>query len=454
MENLSEKTMHNTNNLIKEGDYVIIRKENFMKVHRVSKNSIFTITKDDVDTSSIIGKPFWTTFEIVPSSKGNSISVLQSVTKAETLEKLRFDSLKSGVDNRLINDNGTSQQLSKEKILDLRKAGKSGKEIVQTLIENSTSFTTKTEYSQEKYIRKKGKKYFQYLTICRPTIALLQELYFRQDYYKINSLRMDTLAQILSYSDIKSDGVHLLYDSGTLGLVAASILNRIGANTSGSLINLYLGNDPQNTAVKAMNFPSDLLNRLTNLNLKTVIQSKESFGKFPSIESKEDSKIFSKTLETSTEEQSTTECETESIANDDSIEPSSTEDNSRKRKTATDGETDIESNVPQKKSKISATNLLNTTKVDGLVIVAREHPLNIVELLINFVKKSRPFVIFHTNREPLQEIYVLLKQKYRVVNLKLFTNFLRSYQVLTDRTHPDILTSSCNGYLLTGYCTQ
>ncbi|XP_043472640.1 tRNA (adenine(58)-N(1))-methyltransferase non-catalytic subunit TRM6 [Leptopilina heterotoma] len=444
MENLSEETMHNTNNLIKEGDYVIIRKENFMKVHRVSKNSIFTITKDDVDTSSIIGKPFWTTFEIVPSSKGESINNLQPVTKAEMLEKLRFDSLKSGVDNRLINDNGTSQQLSKQKILDLRKAGKSGKEIVQTLIENSTSFSTKTEYSQEKYIRKKGKKYFQYLTICRPTIALLQELYFRQDYYKINSIRMDTLAQIISYSDIKSDGVHLLYDSGSLGLVAASILNRIGANTSGSLINLYLGNDPQNTAVKAMNFPSDLLNRLTNLNLKDLIQSKERVAKIPPTESKEDSPEILKT-----EKQSTAESGTECAENKES-----SEDNSRKRKTPTDTDTDLESNVPQKKSKTCATNLLSTTKVDSLVIVAREHPLNIVELLINFVKKSRPFVIFHTNREPLQEIYVLLKQKYRVVNLKLFTNFLRSYQILTDRTHPDILTSSCNGYLLTGYCTQ
>lgn len=443
MENQCEENMYDhTNNLIKKGDYVIIRKENFMKVHKVGENSIFTIAKDEVDTSSIIGKPFWTTFEIVPSKKCETINTLQPVTKAETLDKLRFDSLKSGVDNRLINDNGTSQQLSKENILDLRKAGKSGKEIVQTLIENSTSFTTKTEYSQEKYIRKKGKKYFQYLTISRPTIELLQEIYYRQDFFKINSIRMDTLAQILSYSDVKSDGVHLLYDSGSLGLTAASILNRIGVNTSGYLINLYPGNEPQNTIIKAMNFPSELLNRLINISMKNFIQGKENTVNISLNESKK-----LELPESNTEEQSTSECHSVNI---DSSEIS-VQENPRKRKPSINADVDM---VPQKKTKICAINLLNNNKADVLIVVAKEHPLNIVESLIHLVNKSRPFVIFHTNREPLQDTYVVLKQKYRVVNLKLFTNFLRSYQVLTDRTHPDIMTNSSNGYLLTGYFTQ
>lgn len=36
------------------------------------------------------------------------------------------------------------------------------KEIIDRLIENSASFKQKTEFSQEKYIKKKKEKYFLY----------------------------------------------------------------------------------------------------------------------------------------------------------------------------------------------------------------------------------------------------------------------------------------------------
>lgn len=94
---------------------------------------------------------------------------------------------------------------------------------------------------------------------------------------------------------------------------------------------------------------------------------------------------------------------------------------------------------------------LGQLKADGLAIVAREHPLNIIKELIPFVKFSRPFVIYHSHREPLQETYVELKKRTDVTNVKLFSNFLRSYQILPDRTHPEITTNDCGGYLLTGY---
>lgn len=434
-------------NLIKDGDYVIIKRKHYMKVHKVSESSIFTIGKDEVETNSIIGKPFCTMFEVVPSKGVHKLNTLQLVTKAESFDKLRFVALKFGVDNRLINDNGTSQQLSKENILDLRKSGKSGKEIVQTLIQNSTSFSTKTEYSQEKYIRKKGNKYFQYFTICKPTIKLLQEIYFRQDFMKINSMRMDTLAQILSYSDVKSDGIYLLYDSGSLGLIAASILNRVGVNTSGCLINLHPGYEPQTTVIKAMNFPLELQNRLTNINIRNFLQNQEKIANL-SLDANEEH--FLEIPNNNICKQSTLEGHSTNL---DSSKVS-VHNNPRKRINSVKQMLDTEFYVPEKKSKICTFNRLNSNKADGLIIVVREHPLNIIESLIHLVKKSRPFVIFHSNREPLQDTYVVLKQKYHVINLNLYNNFLRSYQILTERTHPDILKNNSSGYFLTGYLTK
>ena len=101
-----------------------------------------------------------------------------------------------------------------------------------------------------------------------------------------------------------------------------------------------------------------------------------------------------------------------------------------------------------------AVDLVTNSKARGLAIVAKEHPLNIIIALLPFLGASRPFVIYHMYRESLQETYMVLKQKQNVINLRLFSNFLRSYQVLPDRTHPDILSSDTGGYLLTGYLVQ
>lgn len=165
---------------------------------------------------------------------------------------------------RSINDDNTSQKLSKEDILGFRDAGKSGREIVNSLIENNASFGDKTEYSQEKYIRKKEKKYCEYLSIHKPTISILQEIHFKQDPGKINNLRMDTLAQLMSYCDVKAEGTFVLYDSGTMGLAAASMLSRIGQRTQGQLLYLHSGDHlPQFPILRAMNFPQEQMDRMT-----------------------------------------------------------------------------------------------------------------------------------------------------------------------------------------------
>lgn len=52
------------------------------------------------------------------------------------------------MDNRDINDDGSSQKLSTDDIMDLKKSGVSAETIVGTLVQNSTTFSSKTEYSQ------------------------------------------------------------------------------------------------------------------------------------------------------------------------------------------------------------------------------------------------------------------------------------------------------------------
>lgn len=444
--------MNDSEECVQAGHYVVVQKQSYRKLCRVTENGTFTLGKEQVEMKALIGKPYWTTFQMIQSSKNKKTFTLEVAEKTETMEELR-KTLSSGLDNRSITDDGTSQKLSKEEIEDLRESGKSSNEIVGRLIENSTTFAAKTEYSQEKYIKKKERKYFRYLTIRRPTIDLLQEIFFKQDYARISCLRMDTLAQLLSYCDVKADGTYMLYDSGSMGLPAAAMLNRIGSGTSGVIIHLHPGNQAQTTLVQAMNYPSEQLERLLAVNLYSFLRLNHQGETAIMEEIAWKSSLSMSNSQANGNTIAPPKAEPESREDAASQDPIITDNsNPLKRKQTDDAVVAVEAKRPKWLLETrKAADRCKETKVEGLAIIAKEHPLNIVKALLPFLGSSRPFVIYHCYREPLQETYVALKQRRDVLNLRLFSNFLRSYQILPNRTHPDILTSDLGGYLLTGY---
>ncbi|XP_063989024.1 tRNA (adenine(58)-N(1))-methyltransferase non-catalytic subunit TRM6 [Diachasmimorpha longicaudata] len=438
---------------VQPGNYVIIEKRNYRKLCKVTEKGTFTLGKEQVEMVHLLDKPYWTTFKMLPSKTSKKHVSLEVTLRAETMEDIR-QGLSSGTDNRLITDDGTSQKLSKEEIEDLREAGKSSKEIVTSLISNSSSFTTKTEFSQEKYIKKKEKKYFRCLTIRKPTISMIQEIYFRQDSSKINFLRMDTLSQILSYSDVKSEGKFLLYDSGTSGLCPAALLSRIGADTSGVMVYLHPGNQAHLTLVQAMNFPGELVNRMMTVNLYNFLR------------------IYEQGKEEILKELVAKHCDwkrTKEMLASDGMSPAKKakldnqgenglgEEKIEGMETIENGVCHIPNSFKEPKwlgETRKAVDCFKKGKADGLIIVTKEHPASIVNGLLSYLGASRPFVIYHCHREPLQETYVALKQRKDVVNLRLFSNFCREYQVLPNRTHPEIMMNDLGGYLLTGFLVE
>lgn len=459
----------NEDDIITVGKYVIIKKQNFKKIYKVTTNGTLTLGRDTVQMHEIIGKPFWTTFEMIPVKEGKQTYFLKEVLQTESLNDL-LSELPSGNDNRSIVDDGTSQKLSKEEILRLQESGKTGKEIVGSLIENNKSFLDRTEYSQEKYLKKKEQKYLRYITIWKPNISLLHDVYFQLDHNKIGNLRMDSLSQLLSYSDVQSDGLYILYDSGSHGLPAAAMLNRIGSNTEGHLINLHPGNVPQLALVNAMNFPREQLDRLINVNIYSFLRL--YYQGESAVLDKISKKVHNNCINKVKENEGKND--DESLVNNEipQIEDMK-EENLNNVNESNDKEHSTNGSLKRKRDKSDihedttvvkkpkwlmetqyAVELVKGSKARGLLIVAKEHPLNIITALLPFLGFSRPFVIYHAHREPLQETYMTLKQKQNVINLRLFSNFLRSYQVLPDRTHPDILTSDTGGYLLSGFLVQ
>lgn len=69
----------------------------------------------------------------------------------------------SGRDNRDLKDENQSQKLSRDEIENMKEKGVIGSEMVGQLIKNSETFQQKTKFSQAKFLKKKAKKYSEFL---------------------------------------------------------------------------------------------------------------------------------------------------------------------------------------------------------------------------------------------------------------------------------------------------
>lgn len=103
----------------------------------------------------------------------------------------------------------------------------------------------KTEYSKEKYKKRKEAKYvlntclvhiedvkllFRYsksFTTVEPTLFNVCEYWFNKDQNRIRDLRADTLSQMMNLANIRPGGRYLAVDDAS-GLVVSGILDKIG----------------------------------------------------------------------------------------------------------------------------------------------------------------------------------------------------------------------------------
>ena len=327
------------------------------------------------------------------------------------------------------------------------------KDLVSTLVANSKSFLEKTEFSQEKYIKKKEKKYFDHIQVRRPTIRLLMEIFYRQDPEKALGLRMDSLSQLVSYSGVSCNGNYLIYESGTSGLGPAALLNSMGNSGNARLVHMHPGNFAQKQAMLAMNWEEDHLKKCVSVNIYSVLRQYYQEEPPQAIQ------------ELGTEVVESKKRKLEVDAEDIELNPPKKQDIDEPTKELVesiviDNGSEIliipeDTVVVKKRPKWQIENeeaiQILSQKMDCLVIVAKEHPLSIAKELLQFLHPSRPVVIFSTNKEILMETYMGLRAMDKMVNVKLTSNWMRNYQVLPMRTHPAIQMQGSSGYLLVGY---
>lgn len=413
--------------VITMGDYIIVQRQNYGKLHKLNNAEAGVLLgKDHLELSGVVGQPYPSQYRLMPKSGGKKRSYILERCKEVCSLLDNITVTESGQDNRNITDSRQSQVLKANDIERLRETCNSSTELVTQIIESSKTFSEKTEYAQDKYLKKKEKKYYEYIEIRKPTIRQLASIYYRQDPEKILFLRMDSLSQVISYSGVNSSGNYMLYDSGTSGLVPAAFLNSIGAGTTAQLLHVHPGNIPQQQALLALKLPKEQTDRYIWVNIYSVLRNFYQNSN-PLIAG---SNIL-------TEDGA---CNEETpAAKRIKLDPSNTK------------ETDNINATPKWQIANDKACKLFNDKLDGLTIIAKEHPQNILNELLPFVAPGRPVVIFNLCKEVLMELFVDLKTEGKITNLHLTSTFMRSYQILPNRTHPDVNRNPNSGYILYGY---
>ncbi|XP_026763922.2 tRNA (adenine(58)-N(1))-methyltransferase non-catalytic subunit TRM6 [Galleria mellonella] len=430
------------NDLIKIGDYIVIQKQNYRKLHKLNKpNSTIMLGRDSINLTGIACCPYYSIFKMISSGNKKNKEYNLELTDIAVNLKDEIDVKISGNDNRNIVDDGRSQKLTASEIENLKVDAYRASDIVETLITNSSTFHNKTEYSQDKYLKKKEKKYFEYIQILRPNLRIIAEIMYKLDANKIQGIRVDTLSQVISFANVYSEGVHLLYDSGSNGLMAAALLSAIGSGTSGKLVHMHPGNMSQKQALLAMNFEGEHLNRCISVNVYSVLRQFHQGCDTNNTSSE----VIENSLKRKNDEVIDHKVKIPRLENDviSEIVPNVDCDSSE--------QTQPEPKKPKWHFDNIAASELIRDKVDSLVITCKEDPQNIFKELMEFVKPGRPFVIYYPVAEPLQQLYLTLRSYSNVAALRLINNWMRNYQVLPERTHPEVMMNGSSGFLLTGY---
>jgi len=409
--------------VIVPGRTVVLQKFNYLRTHLLNPSKNLQLGRDLINLSGIVGKTFGTTFKMVSDHQNNKCFKLEVAEEVQNFEAL-FMNGESGEDNRDLQNNESSQKLSKQEIVKMREDGVDGKEIVEKLIENSETFQNKTKFSQAKFLKKKAKKYHQYILIRKPSIRLLMEIHYKADPMKLMNLREDSLAQILNATNVHSGGKYLVYETGAQGIVVASVLERVGEK--GKVVHIYQTGQPQTNCLSAMDFSQEILDNLKVINiqhLRSLEQGQDILvNRFPP----------------------PTNGQNRDAAGGDGEPP--------KKKPHTDnGKTEEKPfRMNLREQSVATFNLIKSEPYDGLIIVCKQHPSALLTYLSKFIAPSRPFTVYSAYKEPLLEAYMAVKESGCAINCVLSETWLRYHQVLPERTHPTVNMSGGGGYILTG----
>lgn len=394
----------------------------------LSKSKDIRILKKSFKVNELVGLKYGTVLE----QRGNKLVVLPDnsplVPELPDLPDFEIDD-DTHTDNRAIVDDNTAQKLDQGD-LETLKDSKTGAEIVQDIISNSSTFGKKTTYSREKYIRKKQTKYQLRCRIVRCNAMTICGAMFLKDPKKIMNLRQDTLAQILSLANISAGSQVLLFET-TLGILTGAIAERLAGY--GRILSIFTGQ--QHTF-------ADTLSRY-NLNFvqtQSIHWVHAGDALSPDTVDMDDPEAKERdALEWPCLLQSHTRNYIQTDLQD-----------RKKREAFLEKRQSRFVRKLCRNSPLECFQMMKDRQSDSLIVAVRYDPTQTLLSLLPHLASSCPFVVFCEFIEPLTECFKELQSRNLAINLRLSDCWMREYQVLPERTHPNMNMSQSGGFLLSG----
>ncbi|KAF8445648.1 Gcd10p-domain-containing protein [Boletus edulis BED1] len=359
---------------------------------KVEKDSIVSLGRvGSFPANELIGQPYGFAYEI----HEKQLKRLPPRTMDEIEE--------TDATNELINDGEFVQPLTLEEIEALKKSGVHVSEIIKAEIEQHANYSLKTEYSKDKYKKRKEAKYSRRFETVEPTMYNICEYWFKKDQNRIRDIRPDTLSQMLNLASVRPGGRYIVVDDAS-GLLVSSILDRIGCE--GRIISINdADSPPAYPALTLLNYEKETLTSvLSTLNWATA---QEDY--------------------------------TPVMA---PLEPTSGRIRSERQRLRLD------------KRRLTSDALMDTRQVlfsgefDGLLVASDYDPFEIIEMLSPYLAGSASIVVQNMFLQPLADLQAKMWLIPSYLAPSITESWLRPYQVLPGRTHPTMNASGSGGFLL------
>ena len=458
--------------IICENDYVILAFADGRQIFAQAvqrwrgKSPPVKINKRTYPTKNLIGLPYGTVLELrgnqlvplppeedvipslqnlIPTTSTDSTPVITTGNVEKRFNDEGIISQKN--DNRNLLDNNTSQAIDQRQVESMREEGMDGQDIVATLIENSKTFDGKTDFSKAKYITKKQMKYQPRCRILRCTASTITEAMFLKDHRRIMNLRVDTMAQILSYSNVCAGSRVFVFECPTMGLLTGALAQRMGGY--GQILSIYSGQQPSFSDMLAkfnLSFPEQYSIKYIHSSqvFTDLIQETQK-------DDNDDDEEDEKDVELKEREQQKWPCP---------LQPHTRQYLETTMKTDEERTAFLAKRCARFARKLTRHTfmeanqwLLRTNdnrKCDSIIIATRYDPTYALFKLLPYLETSCPFVVLCEFLEPLAECFRELQKQSLAINMRLTDTWLREYQILPGRTHPNMNMSQNGGFLLTG----
>ncbi|KAG8891982.1 tRNA (adenine(58)-N(1))-methyltransferase non-catalytic subunit trm6, partial [Tulasnella sp. 403] len=338
----------------------------------------------------LIGHPFGLSYEILGDA---SIKARQPDTMVDLED--------TSATNELINDGKFVQPLTFDEIETLKRTpGVHSSDIIKLQIAQNANYELKTEYSKEKYKKRKEAKFLQGFAVLEPTMFNICEYWFAKDPQRIRGIRSETLAQMMSFANIRPGSRILVVDDAG-GLLVASCLDRLGGE---GRVFAILDNDapPPFHIVDQLNLDPDEING-----------------------------VFSTLNWAEVEEDYTPIEQVEPTA------PTSQNNRHRRLKRQTRAE-----ELRSRREELWAG------EWDALLIATEYEPFAVSEKLFPYLGGSAGIIIHSPYVQILANVHQKMRTRREYLSPSITEAWHRQYQVLPGRTHPMMNTSGSGGYLL------